>query len=181
MTEPDDPEVVVTIPDAPAGPPADDLRVVRVLQAPLGLWDRAAQHTAELMREFALLRIGRDTGTTRDVPDALLELVAQLRARYAGTSAQQEGELETALLAGELTRDFTYHVPPGVGEACATLLDLLDAADDYCADGHDLMTLVSPPDQRAFRRWYLGEFVQQLAGRPPQPWSAEPDQARPPG
>ena len=123
MSRPD-PEVVVTIPDSPPQPGPERLHQVRVLRAPVRLWDRAAQHTAELMREFALLRIGRDSGTTRhEVPQALLLLlVADLRARYAGISSNQEAELQAAVDAGEHSRDFTYQVPLAAGDACRTLL-----------------------------------------------------------
>lgn len=158
---------------------APALHVVRILGAPVQLWDRASDHTADLLREFALLTIGAQAGTTREVPAQLLGLVADVRARYAGTSTVQEAELEQAVLAGEAVRDFTYEVPAGVGAVCLRLLELLDAADEHCRDGHDLITLVSPPDQRAFRRWYLGEFARQEAGEPP-PALGRPDRLRVP-
>lgn len=145
------------------------LTEVRVLAAPVPLWDEAAAHTQELMREFALLRIGAEAGTTRPVPQRLLDLVAELRTRYAGTSAAQEAEFEQAVAAGRPSIDLVYAVPDGVGPACQQLLDLLDEADAYCADG-GMITLLTPPEQVAFRRWYLGEFVRQTAGADPQPW-----------
>lgn len=143
---------------------------VRVLAAPLELWSEASQHTAELMREFALLRIGAESGLTRGVPDRLLDVIADLRARYAGVSSHQLEQLHAAMDAGETERDFTYDVPPAMAEGCVTLLGLLDEADEYCADGRELMTLVSPPEQRAFRHWYLGAFIDQVAGADPVPW-----------
>lgn len=161
---------VRTIPepeDLPAGTP---LLTVQVLAAPLELWSEASQHTAELMREFALLRIGAESGLTRDMPARLLDVVSDLRARYAGISAAQEQQLNIALDAGETARDFTYDVPAEMAQGCVTLLALLDDADEYCADGRELMTLVSTPKQRAFRHWYLGAFIDQVAGAEPVPW-----------
>lgn len=172
-TQPD--PVVRTIPDPEHVPAGARLHTVRILQAPVRVWDRASSHTAELMREFALLRIGDESGTTRQVPGRLLELVADLRARYAGTSAAQTQELEQAVEDGERTRDFSYEVPDGVADACRTLLSLLDEADEYCAAGGTLMTLVSPPDQQAFRTWYLQEFIRQVEGEPPRPWTGPTD------
>lgn len=134
------------------------------------VWDRGGTHTAELLREFALVTIGSTAGTTRQLPDELLEFVGDLRARYAGTSITQAAELEQAVKAGESAHDFTYEVPDGIGAACQTLLELLDAADDYCRQGDRLITLVSPPDQQAFRTCSLGEFVRQSAGLPARPW-----------
>lgn len=167
--------VIRTIPDPPATPDDVPLHTVRILSAPVRVWDRAGTHTAELMREFALLKIGTEAGTTRQVPDRLLDLVADLRARYAGASASQALELEDAVEAGERTHDFTYQVPDGIAEACERLRDLLDEADHYCAQGTSLMTLVSPADQRAFRSWYLGEFIRQSAGEAPRPWTGPTD------
>ncbi|MCW2615895.1 MAG: hypothetical protein JWN08_2889 [Frankiales bacterium] len=162
--------VVHVIPDPDQNAHGIALRTVHVLRAPVRVWDRAGTHTAELLREFALLTIGSQAGTTRQVPDELLALVGDLRARYAGASSAQAAELEQAVEAGESVHDFTYEVPDGIGQACQTLLELLDAADDYCRQGDRLITLVSPPDQQAFRTWYLGEFVRQSAGLPPRPW-----------
>ncbi len=47
---------------------------------------------------------------------------------------------------------------------------MLDEADAYCRQGSHLLTLQTPPDQRAFRTWFLAEFLSQLAGGPPTPW-----------
>lgn len=165
----DEPAAVRTIPDPEDVPPGEPLHVVRVLNAPLQLWAESSEHTEELMREFTLLTLGAQEGLTRDIPRQLLDLVASLRARYAGVSAQQAAELQAALDAGAQRRDFRYEVPVSVADGCRTLLELLDAADEYCASGA-LMTLVSPPEQRAFRRWYLGEFIGQLQGEPARPW-----------
>lgn len=167
--------VIQTIPDPPATPDGVPLHTIRILRAPVRVWDRSGNHTAELMREFALLKIGTEAGTTRQVPERLLDLVADLRARYAGTSANQALELEDAIEAGERTHDFTYQVPDGIAEACERLRDLLDEADEYCAQGTALMTLVSPPDQREFRTWYLEEFIRQSAGEMPRPWAGPTD------
>jgi len=161
---------VRTIPEPEDLPQGVPLVHVKVLAAPLELWSEAAQHNAELMREFALLRIGAESGLTRDVPARLLDVVSDLRARYAGISSSQVEQLHAALDAGETARDFTYDVPPEVAAGCSTLLALLDEADEYCADGRELMTLVSSPEQRAFRHWYLGAFIDQVAGAEPVPW-----------
>lgn len=122
------------------------------------------------MREFALLSLGAQERLTREVPGQLVELVADLRAGYAGASASQAADLRAALDAGEQTQDFRYEVPASVADACRTLLQVLDQADDYCTGGA-LINAGQPTEQRAFRYWYLGEFVAQLGGRPPRPWA----------
>ena len=168
MTDGQDP--IRTIPEPEDLPAGSTLLTVRVLAAPLELWSEASQHTAELMREFALLRIGSESGLTRDMSARLLDVVSDLRARYAGVSASQAEQLNAALDAGETSQDFSYTVPPEMVSGCITLLALLDEADEYCADGRELMTQVSTPEQRAFRHWYLGAFIDQVAGAEPIPW-----------
>lgn len=144
---------------------------VHLLDVPVQVWGRTREHTAELMREFALLQVGEDTGTaTRHVPSALLQLVADLRLRYGGTP-EQDAQLDAALEGGVLTQDFVYDVPAEAVEACLALQAMFDAADDYCAQGRELMTLVSPVDQQAFRTWYLEEFIRQVRGQDPTPWA----------
>lgn len=158
-----------TTPTAPQHDPPDDLRTVRVLRAPLLLWERANQHTAELLREFALLTLGLEHGG-HPVPARLLEVVGELERRYAGVGERPEAQRLAALAAGQRSLDLVYHVPPDVAEACRTLDELFAEADDYCARGDQLITLAAAPDQQEFRRWYLGEFVRQVGGEPPIPW-----------
>ncbi len=163
----------VTTTQAPDPAP---LGTVRIRRAPLRLWQRSTIHRAELIREFSLLSFGEQrehleprANPHADVPRRLLDLAADLGARHAGFSEAQEDELELAITAGELTHDFTYEVPTAVAVDARKLEHLLDEADRYCEHG-DLMTLVTPSDQRAFRHWYIKEFVRQLAGAPPSPW-----------
>ena len=51
---------------------------------------------------------------------------------------------------------------------------MLDEADVFCREG-ELLTLATPADEVAFRRWFLNEFVRQLRGEPPRRWSGAPD------
>jgi hypothetical protein len=51
---------------------------------------------------------------------------------------------------------------------------MLEEADEYCRSDQ-LLTLATPPTLVAFRRWYLGEFIAQIDGRPPQPWTGPLD------
>jgi len=49
---------------------------------------------------------------------------------------------------------------------------MLDEADDYCRRGDHLLTLATPAEELRFRRWFVGEFVEQLGGAAPTPWPA---------
>lgn len=54
--------------------------------------------------------------------------------------------------------------------ATVSLARMLDEADEFCRSGNHLLTLATPPELLAFRRWYLGEFNAQLQGQSPLPW-----------
>lgn len=149
----------------------NELHEVRLVGFPLRLYQQAAEHHEELMREFQLLTIDPPSGA--DVPRRLVELVGELTASYGTVSAGAEAERDAALARGDEAIDLTYHVPADVGPACAALDRMLDEADEFCRS-EQLLTLASAPDTAAFRKWYLHEFGAQLAGKPPTPWPGVP-------
>ena len=147
----------------------DGLRDVRLLGFPLDVHQRATEHHEELMREFRLLTL--DTPSAADVPKRLVDLIAELTQAYGGVSQVADAERDAALARGDATVDLTYTVPAGAAEACRRLDVMLDEADEFCR-GDRLLTLATPPESLAFRKWYLGEFVAQLDGAAPTPWAA---------
>jgi anti-sigma regulatory factor (Ser/Thr protein kinase) len=147
-----------------------DLIDVHVLGIPLDIYKTTSQHQDELMREFALI-LGRAPDERRAVPGQLLELIDELQNRYSGFTTQARTEVQQALDRGDASVDVVYTVPRDMGPAVTHLGDILDAADDYCRSGEDLLTLDSPPEAVAFRNWFLGEFVRQCAGEPPRAWA----------
>ncbi len=162
--------------------PGHDLVRIRVVGVPTAVYLRASEHGDELMREFAYIAAGaadRAVGSAADgadaeaeaeVPARLTGLVEELRARFSGFTLGPTSELAAAASRGDETVDVTYVVPPSVGPGAAELGRLLDEADEFCRAG-DLLTLASPPEAVAFRRWFLGEFVRQAGGLPPTPWA----------
>ena len=145
-----------------------ELVEVRIEGLPVDVYQRAAEHNDELMREFALVR-GEGGTDSASVPARLLALVDEMRERFAGFTAQAGTDLDEAVARGDTTLDLLYLVPPAAGRGAADLDHLLDEADRFCQAG-DLLTLTAPPDVVAFRRWFLREFASQAAGRPPVPW-----------
>jgi hypothetical protein len=158
---------------APARPESvESLVTVRLLGIPMDLHARATEHGEDLQREFTLITQGRERSDNRsEMPRRLLALIATLQGNYSAFTTEQEDLLEAAIRSGQSTLDLTFHVPASVSEAAVALGALLDEADDYCREGKHLLTLASPPDIVAYRRWYLREFVDQIAGAPPKPWS----------
>lgn len=149
----------------------EPLTTVRLVDLPVALHVRASEHTDGLRREFRLIaEYLRQQGSTASVPVRLVELVRVLSATYSGFTTRQRNELEQAIAEGRPFLTLTFHVPAHAADAARALGALLDEADDYCRDGAHLLTLASPPDVVAYRRWYLGEFIDQIAGEPPVPW-----------
>ena len=145
---------------------AGEIRLVRLLEFPVDVYRRAAEHNDELMREFALVR---EDGSDH-VPARLLALTEELRARFGAFTAGPSSALQDALSRGDTTIDLQYRVPAMVRDAALQLDRLLDEADAFCRAG-ELLTLATDAEGLVFRRWFLEEFVRQIDGQPARPWS----------
>ena len=147
--------------------PDVELVEVHLLGLDLGALGRANEHVDELLREFSFLlpSTGDDS-----VPRRLLDLVAELRRTYTPVTVETQALIDAAVARGDETVDLTIRVPPHARRACIHLGELLDEADSYCRSG-DLLTLETPSEAVALRRWYLGQIVAQIDGEPPTPWS----------
>lgn len=160
--------------------PQPELMTVELLELPVPLWAKAQEQTDALLREFALIAEAlrgeaSDVGSAvhRDLPLRLLALIDSLTARFDGFNSEPEQQLDEALRQGAPTLErLTFRVPAEAAEASRVLGDMLDEADDYCRAGQHLLTLAADGDAVRFRRWYLLQFVTQVAGEPPVPWPA---------
>jgi len=148
----------------------DEFVRVDLVQLPLQVWQRTQEHVDGLLREFALI-VG-DPEARAATPGRLLALVQELNAGYGQFSESQQAAMEAALERGETAIDLTYQVPAGAAGAARALGDMLDEADLYCRRGEHLLTLATPPEELRFRHWFIDEFVDQIGGAPPRPWSA---------
>lgn len=146
-----------------------ELVEVRIIGMPLGVYRRAGEQNDELLREFALIN-ARHPGPGHEVPARLLALSEEVAARFSGFTVDTESELAAAVARGDASIDLTYVVPREAAEASRQLAALLDEADGYCRGGGELLTLASSDEVMAFRRWFLGEFIDQIAGAAPRPW-----------
>ena len=174
----------MTEPPAATSAPAEDLAItglmitVRLLDLPLDLLDRAQQASEELMREFTLIAAGlarRADGPdpARHLPARLVRIVQTLNAGYGPYTVAQDEQLAASIRAGLPHLDeVVYRVPSSAAGAARALGEMLDEADEYCRAGRHLLTLATPPNLVAFRRWFLGEFERQAAGAPAQPFAA---------
>ncbi len=152
---------------------SEELVTVRLLGLPVQLQARAEEHSAELTRELML--IGEQMRQQDDhagLPARLVALVEQLSTEYSPFTGEQEQQLADAAARGTETIDLAYRVPASVGGAARALDDILDEADEYCRAGQHLLTLPTPDDLIAYRRWFLDQFIDQTAGHEPVPFSA---------
>lgn len=152
------------------GGPQDPLVDISLLRYPLRLGVRSSQHYEEVFREFALLAASQPQAPD-SIPVRLLGLIDALGRRYARQQRHEE-ERDAAVRRGELTRDFVIQLPASAAGASSALDAMLDETDRFCRDG-TLLTLAAPADVVAFRRWYLTQVIDQVAGRPATPWTGD--------
>lgn len=154
---------------------SDDALVTIVIRdLPIKLHERAQAHSDELTREFRLLAEQVKEEGPGQVPHRLTELVDTLNARYGMMTEAQQDALDEAIASGQSAIDVEYELPRHAAEAAAQLGVVLDEADAFCREGEHLLTLATPDDCLAYRRWFLDEFVRQTAGLPPTPWPVSP-------
>jgi hypothetical protein len=160
-----------------SAPPAQQPLVTVELQGlPVAVQVRATEHMQDLQREFVLIADGlQHSQDTPALPRRLLDLVDALQRQYGGFTEEQEDQLDEAHRDGRATLDLTFRVPADVTDAAVALGTLLDEADAFCREGRHLLTLATPPDLVAYRRWYLQQFVDQVAGHRPTPWDGPLD------
>jgi hypothetical protein len=147
---------------------SDGLVEIRLIGVPLAIHQRAGEHSAEVMREFAHVTEGPGAA---HAPARLILVDRGLQEQYHRFSGGTDDQLEAAVARGDAETDLVYTVPKEAGPAAAAFGRLWQEVDAYCAEGKYLLVLQSPPDVSAYRRWVLGEFVRQTAGEPPLSWT----------
>ncbi len=148
--------------------PIEDGHAVLLRALPVDLYSDCYLHHQELRRELRLLALAH--GDTYPIAGSISRVFRsfdeQLR-RSGGTSvldAALEGEAASKAL------DVPLVVPQTLPHTASRMIDMLELADTFCRSER-LLSLATSPEQRAFRRWYLGEFVRQCDGEKPIPWT----------
>ncbi len=153
--------------------PTEPLVTVHLLGFPVRVHARAAEHAADLRREFQLI-MEQVRDHADGVPGRLVEVSTVLSARYEGFTAEQNALIDQAIDAGKTQIDLAFRLPAHAGAASAQMRAVLDDADAFCREGR-LLTLATPDDLVAYRGWYLDNFEQQCAGGPATPWTGALD------
>lgn len=146
----------------------DDGLPVLLQDLPVDLYAETHLHHQELRRELRLLALAH--GDAYPIASSISRVFRsfddQLR-RSEGVTA-----LDAALEEPAGHIDAHLVVPPALPHTANRMIDMLELADTFCRSER-LLSLATSPEQRAFRRWYLGEFVRQGDGEAPTPWSAD--------
>jgi hypothetical protein len=150
--------------------PDDQLIRVVLLGLPVPLHRLTIEHLDDLRREFDLIR--RTEGEqARSVPQRLAELIESLEPAFAGLADAPNAQLQEAIARSREAINLVYMVPASAAEASRLLDAMLDEADAYCRNGEHLLTMATPAEAVRYRRWFLGEFVAQIAGAGPTSWA----------
>ncbi len=136
---------------------------------PVRIWARQQEYYDGLLREFNLMLLGQETGSTSGAPARLVELANDLTGRFGALLATISEERESALARGEVTID--SHVPmiDGGLEIMTWVKGVFAEVDAFCEQG-DMLTLGMPEDLKAFRDWSTTEIARQYGGGEPEPW-----------
>ncbi|WP_426245816.1 ATP-binding protein [Nocardioides sp. LHG3406-4] len=151
-------------------PPADAIEI-QLLGVDLKLFMGTQNQYSDLRRELRLLALAHEA----DYP-----LARDLSSMFVTYERQfpPSAELQVAQHArrGETRVDLTFQSPPEAATIFATMLEMFDLADAFCR-AQRLLSTARTPAQREFQVWFLGEFIRQIAGEEPTPWSSRPRSA----
>lgn len=147
-------------------PQLEDPVEVQVLGLPTQAYIEFRHHYREIRRELRLLALASEE--TYPIARHLSELFMLFERDFrlsSGTDA-----IQRAIASGHPTVDVDVLVDRSSIATIAQMIDVLELADAFCR-AERLLSVAATPPQRAFTRWYLGEFISQGRGRPPVRWA----------
>ena len=144
--------------EAPLASPG---HLVRLGDVPTDLLLAAKNHVDGLVREFALVAAGTATGLAVAVPERLAELLTTVTRRFAGPRQAIKRQALAAAAAGRPRTPLELVLPASAAADAEQYLAALEEIEGY-ARAARLLTVESPPQHVAFRRWYIGSLIEQL-------------------
>lgn len=145
---------------------AEDLVEIVIRHLPVSLYERARAHHEALLREFEFIAHSEDRSR---LPGEVVALISAIRRHYTSTQTDAAARISRAAADGDTHVDLVLQVPVTAGPVAMEVSTLLDEADELCRRGA-LLTVETPDELVALRRWYLGEIRRQVAGEQPTPW-----------
>ena len=146
-------------------------RPIAILGVPVRLYVATQQHNDELLKEFAFIAAGGEP--PEGAPGRLVTLAQMVRETFAAPAAESRAQVEAAVARGDEFVDLVLAVPPAAAPFAEQLYEHLEEAEQYSESGK-LLTLVSTPEVRRFRAWFLEQCLTQLKGGGPTPWDDSP-------
>jgi hypothetical protein len=77
---------------------------------------------------------------------------------------------QRAYAEGRATVDLSIPIIPKNEPLVRAWQDMMRQVDQFCVD-QELLTLARPVELQQLSEWVFGEFIRQLHGEPPRPWS----------
>jgi hypothetical protein len=151
--------------------PNEEMVTVTLINIPVALADRTRKNYEAMQREFALIHYSDDE-TRESLPVRLQQVVERTHNEMASSEIPDQGEIRAAVAAGAQQVTMELKIRRSASAALAELQALLGEADDFAREG-ELITVALSPECRAFREWFLGECVRQVAGEPPRAWTGQ--------
>jgi len=140
---------------------------VRLLGMPRALFTDFRNRYNEVRRELRLLSLASEE--SYPIARSLSELFQIFDQHFR--LGRGSDDLADFVLSDLDAADLEFVVDRESIASIAQMIDVLELTDTF-ARAERLLAPAASPEQTAFRRWYLGEFVSQGRGRPPVRWAA---------
>lgn len=124
----------------------------------------AKAHVDNVVREFALVSGGAASGQTAAVSRHLAELIDTVTTRFSEARQIIKQQALASVEAGRERTHLVLSLPASAVKAGCDYLAALDEVDAY-ARAARLLTLATPPQHRAFRKWYVNSLMHQLEAK----------------
>ena len=141
---------------------------VRLIDVPVALFCAAEQHTADLLREIALMAAARP-----DEGHLFTDILAAAETYSQRPAAVRNRIAETVAIAqrqGWDRVDVDFDADANAADGALAWEELLQRFDALCREER-LLTLPADGELVAYRAWYISELVEQVrTGRSPISW-----------
>jgi anti-sigma regulatory factor (Ser/Thr protein kinase) len=148
--------------------PGQSSAVVTLMDVPVRPTMYVRARYRDLRRELVLISLQNDQDldtVAHRLTQAADEIDCAGRVSLSGSRA-----LDEAFEQGKDRVDLAYRAPVDAAPLYAKLGELLAEANAYCLSRR-FLTLAASEQEQAVRAWLVGEFVNQLKGADPVPWT----------
>ncbi|MDQ1723403.1 MAG: hypothetical protein QOG52_431, partial [Frankiaceae bacterium] len=128
---------------------------------PTDLLLNAKAHVDSVIRELVLSANGAASGLTAALPAHLADLIHSVVTEFSDARQAIKRQALAAAERGDARTTLELSLPLEAADAGERYLKALSEADSY-ARASRLLTLASPAQHQAFRRWYVTSLVEAL-------------------